>query len=154
MRESAGTNTPSCSKEHAISHSRHAVQRSWWTTICFMTASSGVQLRRLGMVLFVAVRTGAVAAAEPAEHLVVDELRHRRMLAADDALRIAPELQHPHLVRKRLEVHHATDERRPLPEDQLDRLERLDGADQPRKHAEAARLRAGRDRARRRRPRE
>src|SRR5438874_4717910 len=99
-------------------------------------------------------RLRAVPVTEPAEHLVIDQMRDRRPLAADDALRIPPELQHADLARERLEVHHASDERRALPEDQLDRLERLHAADEAGQHTEHAGLGAGWDGAGRGRLRE
>src|SRR5438067_7026024 len=93
-------------------------------------AGQGESLRGRGarwLRLVATVRPGAVAALapEPAEHLVVDQLGHRRPLAAHGALGIAAEPQRAHLARERVEVHHAPDEGRALPEDQLDRLERL-----------------------------
>src|SRR4029077_13055598 len=100
------------------------------------TAAKELLRRRAGRLRraanIVPPRAGCVSAAETAEHLVVDQPRDRRPLAADDALGIAAELQDADLRPERLEVHHPADERRPLPEDQLDRLERLHAADDPR----------------------
>src|SRR5439155_1449927 len=99
---------------------------------CRLQRSAGATAaRRLTWLALVAtVRPGAVAALapEPSEHLVVDQLGHRRPLAAHGALGVAAEPQRAHLARERVEVHHAPDEGRALPEDQLDRLERLHAA--------------------------
>src|SRR5205085_7404645 len=75
-----------------------------------------------------------------AEALVVDEVGHRGMLAADDAVRIAPELQHANVHRHGVEVEHAADERLTRAENQLDRLERLHAAYQPGENSEHAGL--------------
>src|SRR5262249_37471495 len=58
---------------------------------------SGRSTSRLGLLL-------RVGGTETAEHLVVDQLRHRRALAADHALRIAPEFQRADLAHERVEV--------------------------------------------------
>src|SRR3989441_5237652 len=88
---------------------------------------------------------------DAAERLVVDQLRHARMLTAYGAVRVLLQLELPELELERVEQHQTADERVPGTEDQLDGLQRLDGADDPGKHAEHAALGARRHESRRRR---
>src|SRR5207302_3643629 len=84
-----------------------------------------------------------------AKALVIDVIGDRRALAAHRAFRIAAET---HLAEAALQsvIQEITpDKRLADPEEQLDRLGRLDGSDDARQHAENARLRARRRELRR-----
>src|SRR5262249_1535703 len=106
------------------------------------------------LALAVAGRGRRLLAAQAAELLVVDQLRDRRPVAADRALRVAPDLElaerHLHRVVRR----QPAEERLALAQDQLHRLGRLDAADQAGQDAEDAALGAARYFAGRRRLRE
>ena len=94
---------------------------------------------------------GAVARRHSAaEALVVDQVGHRRVIAAYHAVRIAAQLQNAHVHGHRVELDHAADERLARAENQLDRFECLHAANQARQHAEHARLGAARRRSGRR----
>src|SRR5713226_1857250 len=67
------------------------------------------------------------------------------MLTANRAVGVAPDLEHPHIVRReRVEVNHPADERLAGAEQQLDGLEGLDRSDHPRQRSKHARLSARR----------
>ena len=86
-----------------------------------------------------------------AECLVVNELGDGRVLAAEGALGVAPELEFAELHVQRVEQEQAVEERSALAEDELQNLGGLDEADDAGQHAEHAALGAARDRAGRRR---
>ena len=87
----------------------------------------------------------AAAGANAAELLVVDRAFDRRMIAADRARRIAPQLQLAELHAPGVVEQQPPDERRAGAENQLDRFGRLDGADDAGQHAQHAAFGAARD---------
>src|SRR5436190_13835565 len=89
-----------------------------------------------------------------AELDVVDVLRDRRVLAADRAVRVAPQLHLRELARERVVQQEAADKRVADPERELQRFGGLDRADHAREHTEYAALGTARSHLRRRRLRE
>src|SRR5262249_32458358 len=81
---------------------------------------------------------------DAAELLVIDELCHRRVRAADRAIGILLQLQLAEFHPQRGVDQEPPDERLAYPEDQLHRFGRLDDADDARQHAEDAALGAAR----------
>src|SRR5919202_5292374 len=86
-----------------------------------------------------------------AELDVVDVVGDGRALAADRALRVAPDRHLVELRGERVEQEQPADERLADPERELERLARLQRADDPREDAEHAALGARRRELRRRR---
>src|SRR5262245_62724984 len=86
-----------------------------------------------------------------AELDVVHVVRDRRVLAADRAVRIPPELDLVELRGERVEEEQPSDERLTDAERKLEGLVRLERADDARQHAEHPALRARRCELRRRR---
>ena len=70
--------------------------------------------------------------AQAAEFLVVDQLVNRRVIAADRAGGIAPQIERVDLHRERIEVEQTAHQSLAFAKDDLDRLERFDHADQSR----------------------
>src|SRR5271154_2492539 len=67
---------------------------------------------------------GDVGGREPAEGLIIDEFGLGRMLAADRAIGVAPNLQDsPVVLRQRVEVDHPSDQRFARANQKLDRFE-------------------------------
>src|ERR1700735_1333221 len=87
----------------------------------------------------------------PAECLIVNQLRDRRVLTAYRALGIFPNCHRPVAHLQRVIDHQPADEGVAYPGDDLDRLIDLDGPDRGAQHAEYAALGTRRDHARRRR---
>ena len=85
-----------------------------------------------------------------AEVLVVNELGDSRVLAAEGALGIAPQLEFAELHVERVEQEQAVEERGAFAEDELQNLGGLDEADHAGQHAQHAALGAARDGAGRR----
>ncbi len=88
---------------------------------------------------------------DAAELLIVDQLRHRGMLAANRALGILAQLQLPEAHVERIHQQQAPDERLAFAENELDGLRRLDDADQAGQNSQHSALGATRHKARRRR---
>src|SRR4029077_7748676 len=76
--------------------------------------------------------------ADAAERLVVDQLRHGRMRAADRAIRILLQLELPKLQLQGVEQDQASEGGLTRSQDELDRPHRLDRADDAREDAEHA----------------
>ena len=89
--------------------------------------------------------------ADATELVVVDQLGDRRVVAAHRALRIAADLEFLERHLESVVEQQPADERGAFAEDQLDRLRRLDAADQTRQNAEHSPLRTARHFAGRRR---
>src|SRR5215471_1769604 len=98
-----------------------------------------------------AVGGGGGLRLDPAEGLIVHELRHGRVWPADDALGVLAELQLSEAHGERVHEEEPSDQRVAGIEDQLDRLGRLDHSQEPRQDPEDSPFRAGRDEPRRRR---
>ena len=91
------------------------------------------------------------AGADAAELLVVDQLGHGRMRAADRAVGVLAQLQLAEAHPQRVVDQEPADQRLAGAEDQLDRLGRLDRADDAGQHAEHAAFGAARHQSGRRR---
>ncbi len=100
---------------------------------------------------FPGLRLGPLRRRDAAERLVVDELGDRRLVAAHRAVGVLLELQLAPAHAQRVEEQQPADERLAGAEDQLDGLQRLQRADDPRQHAQHAALGAARHQPRRRR---
>src|SRR4030042_2314591 len=70
-----------------------------------------------------------MSAGEPAELIVIDELRPRRGVAADDTVRVAADAHDAELHGKGIEQEQAAAERLTSAQDQLDSLDGLNAAD-------------------------
>ena len=64
------------------------------------------------------------------------------MIAAHQAVGVAPQLEHAYFAAQGIKVHHATNERPASTQDQLHRFQRLHAADEPRQYAQDASFRA------------
>ena len=88
---------------------------------------------------------------DAAELFVINQRRDRRLLAADRALRIAPQTQLAELHVERVEQQQTPHERSPLAQRELQNLRRLNAPDDARQHPQHAALGAARHHPRRRR---
>src|SRR5262245_48154172 len=96
-------------------------------------------------------RGGRLLASNAAELLVIDERLDGRVVAAHRAARVAANLEFLELHLESVIEHEPADERRAFAQDNLDRLGRLDAADEAGEYAQDASFSAARHFARRRR---
>src|SRR5437899_1159016 len=89
--------------------------------------------------------------AGPAERVIVDQRRHRRMLATDRTLAILCERDLAELQAPAIEEQQSSNQGLAESDDQLDRFQRLERPDDAREHAQHAPFRARGDKIRRRR---
>src|SRR5574341_373876 len=85
---------------------------------------------------------GAGRRGQATEFVLVDEVRDRRMVAADRTGGGPTDLHHPELHPQRIEEQQAAHQRLAQSQEQLDRLDALNGGHHAAQHAEYARLRA------------